>query len=81
MKEDEMDKTCSTHCIDEKCNKIVVVKPERKRRIGKPRHRWKNNNEIDLKEIAHEDVNWIHISQNRDRFLAALNTEMKLRGP
>jgi len=28
--------------------KIFVAKPERKRRRGKPRHRWENNIKMDL---------------------------------
>jgi hypothetical protein len=38
----------------------LVGKPEGKRPHGKPRHRWQDNVETDLKEIELRGVNWIH---------------------
>jgi hypothetical protein len=32
--------------------RIFVGKPERKRPIGRPRHRWVDNIKIDLREIG-----------------------------
>jgi hypothetical protein len=32
--------------------KILVGKRERKRRVGRPRHRWKDKNIMDLREIG-----------------------------
>jgi hypothetical protein len=31
--------------------KVLVRKPQRKRPLGRYRHRWENNIQIDLKEI------------------------------
>jgi hypothetical protein len=47
--------------------KILLGKPEGKRPLGKPRRRWEDNTELDLKEIACEGVNWIHLAHDRDR--------------
>jgi hypothetical protein len=33
-------------------HKILVGKPEGKRPLGRPRHRWVNNITIDLREIG-----------------------------
>jgi hypothetical protein len=56
---------------------ILVRKLEGKRSLGRPRRRWENNIEIELREIWLE-VDWINLSQNRDRYRALVNTVMKL---
>jgi hypothetical protein len=38
-----------------------------KQPFGRPRHRWKNNIKMDLKEIGYEFVNCIHLAQDRDQ--------------
>jgi hypothetical protein len=35
---------------------ILVGKPERKRPIRRPRHRWEGNTGMDLKEMGSESV-------------------------
>jgi hypothetical protein len=57
---------------------IPVVKPERKRPLGRPRCRWKDNNKIYLKEIGCYDTNWIHLAQERVQLRALVNTVMNL---
>jgi hypothetical protein len=42
---------------------IIIEKPERKRPLGRPRHRWEGNITINLKGIRYEDVDWINLSQ------------------
>jgi hypothetical protein len=32
--------------------KILVGKPEGKRPLGRPRHRWKDNIKMDIKEVV-----------------------------
>jgi hypothetical protein len=46
----------------------LVGKPERKRPLGRPRHRWEDNIRMDLREIGWESVNWMHLAQDRDRW-------------
>jgi ribosomal protein S19E (S16A) len=38
-----------------------VGKHAGKRPLGRPRHRWENNNEMYLKETGQEDVNFVHL--------------------
>jgi hypothetical protein len=38
---------------------ILVGKPEGKRPLGRPRHRWVDNIKIDLREIGWDGVDWI----------------------
>jgi hypothetical protein len=44
-----------------------VGKPEGKRPVGKPRLRWENNIEMDLREIGWDDMDWIDMAQDRDQ--------------
>jgi hypothetical protein len=61
--------------------RILVGKPEEKRPLGRPRRRWVDNIEIDLREIEWDGMDWIHLPQDRDQWRALLNTVMNLRVP
>jgi hypothetical protein len=58
---------------------ISVGKPERKRSLRRPRHRWEDNIRTDLRETEWEDVDWIHLAQERDKRWALVKTVMNLR--
>jgi hypothetical protein len=62
------------------CN-ILVGRPEGRRPLGRPRHRWEHNIKIDLREIGFGDVDWIHLAKDRGRWRALLNTVMNLWVP
>jgi hypothetical protein len=36
----------------EKCTRVLVGKPERKRPLGRPRRRWEDMIRMDLREIS-----------------------------
>jgi len=57
------------------------VKPEGKRELGRPRRRWEDNIKKDLQEVECGNVDWIKLSQDRDRWRALENAVMKLRVP
>jgi hypothetical protein len=59
----------------------LVGKPERKRPLRSPRRRWKDNIGLDLRETVREDVEWVHLAQDRDRWRSLVNTIMNLRVP
>jgi hypothetical protein len=44
----------------------LIGKPEGKRPPGRARHRWKDNIEMNLKEIWWEGMDWIHLAQDRN---------------
>jgi hypothetical protein len=44
---------------------ILVLKPEGKRPLGRPRHRWEDNIKIDHREIGMDGTNWIQLAQDR----------------
>jgi hypothetical protein len=61
--------------------RILVGKPEAKRPLGRPRRRWVDNINMDLREIGWDGVDWIDLAQNRDQWRALVNTVMNLRVP
>jgi hypothetical protein len=52
---------------ERKVYKVLVEKPEKKRPLGRPRHRWEYGIRMDLREIGLEGVDWIRLAQDRDR--------------
>jgi hypothetical protein len=60
---------------------ILVRRPEGRRPLGRPRHRWGDNIKMDLREIGFGDVDWVHWAHDRDRWRALLNAVMNLRVP
>jgi hypothetical protein len=56
-------------------------KPKGKRPLGRPRRRWGNNIQRDLREIGWGGMDWIDLAQDRDQWRALVNTVMILRVP
>jgi hypothetical protein len=50
VKADYVDRTYNMHWVKKNAYGILVRKPGRKRPLGRPRRRWKNNIKLDLKE-------------------------------
>jgi hypothetical protein len=48
--------------------KVLVGKPEGKRPLGRPRHRWEDGISMDLREIGLGCVDWIRLAQDKDRW-------------
>jgi len=61
--------------------RVLVVKPEEKRPLGRLRRRWEDNIKMDLQEVVCEDMDWIELAQDRDRRRTLVNAVMKLRVP
>jgi len=61
--------------------RALLKKPEGKRPLGRPRHRLGDNIKMGLQEMKFEDVNWIGLAQDRDRWRAFVNAVMNLRVP
>jgi hypothetical protein len=62
-------------------HRLLVEKPEGKRPLGRPRHRWMDNIKMDLLEIRLNVVDWIGLAQDRYRWRALVNLVMNLRVP
>jgi len=61
--------------------RVLLVKPEGKRPLGRPRHRWEDNIKMDMQEVGCEGMDWIELAQDRDRWRALVNAVMNLRVP
>jgi hypothetical protein len=54
--------------------RILLGKPEGKRPLGRPRRRWVDNINMDLREIGWDGVDWMDIAQDRDQWRALVNS-------
>jgi hypothetical protein len=46
---------------DRNVYKVLMGKPEGKRPLGRPRHRWEDGIRMDLMETGWGSVEWIHV--------------------
>jgi hypothetical protein len=60
--------------------RILVGKPEGRRKLERPRRRWEDNIKMDLREVAW-GLDCIDLAQDRDRWRALVNAVMNLRLP
>jgi hypothetical protein len=60
---------------------VLVGKPEGKRPLGRPRHRWEDNIKMDLREIGMYGANWIRLAPDRVQCRAFVSTVMRPRIP
>jgi hypothetical protein len=61
--------------------RVLVGKPEGKRSLGRPRHRWENNIKMGLYEVGCGGMDWFALSQDREGWRTLVNAVMNLRVP
>jgi hypothetical protein len=62
--------------------RVLVGKPEGKRPLRRPRHRWEENIKVDLQELEWGgDMDWFDLAQVGDRWRTLVNAVMNLRVP
>jgi len=61
--------------------RVLVGKPEGKRPLGRPRHRWEDNIKMHLQEVGGACEDWMDLSQDRDKWRTLVSTVMDLRVP
>jgi hypothetical protein len=61
--------------------RVLVGRPEGKRQLGRPRHKWEDNIKLDLREIGINGANWIWLAQDRVQWWAFVNMVMNLQVP
>jgi hypothetical protein len=64
---------------ERKVYRVLVAKPEGKRPLGRARRRWEDGIRMELREISLGGVDWIRLSQDRDRWRAVVSAVMNLR--
>jgi len=62
-------------------HRVLVGKPEGKRPMGRPRHRWEDNIKMDLQEVGGGCGDWMELAQDRDGWRALVGTVMNLWVP
>jgi hypothetical protein len=66
---------------DRGVHRVLVGKPERKRPLGRPRHRWEDNIKMDLQEVGGVRGDWMELAEDRDRWRALVGTVRNFRIP
>jgi hypothetical protein len=56
--------------------KMLILKREGKKPIGRSWRGWVDNIRMDLTETGWEGVNWMRLAQDRDQWRAVVNTVM-----
>jgi hypothetical protein len=59
--------------------RILVGKPEGRRPLGRPRHKWVDTIEMDLGEIGWDGMDWVNLALDRDQWRALVNTVMNVQ--
>jgi hypothetical protein len=57
----------------------MVGKPEGKRPLGTPTHRWEDNIKMDLSDKEYTAMDWINLAEDRDQWRDLVNTVLNLR--
>jgi hypothetical protein len=70
---------CGTHGRGEKCMQVLVRKLDRKIPLVSPRHKWKDNINMVLKQ--NEGVDWIRLAQDKGTWRTPVNTIINLWVP
>jgi hypothetical protein len=62
-------------------HRMLVGKPEEKRKLGRPRRRWEDNIRMDFQEVEGGCGNWMGLAQDRNRWRAIVSTVKNFRVP
>jgi len=61
--------------------RVLVGKPEGRRPLGRPRRRWEDNIRMKFREVGCGCVDWMELTQDRDRWRALVSAVMNFRVP
>jgi hypothetical protein len=69
----------STHGERRSAHWVSTGKPEEKGPLERPRRRWENNTKMDLRKVAWDDIDWIHLAQVRGQWRSFVSMVMNLQ--
>jgi hypothetical protein len=55
----------------------MLGRPEGRRSLGRPRHRWEDN--IKMEKVGWRGMDWIDLAHDWDRWQALVNAALSLR--
>jgi hypothetical protein len=61
--------------------RLLAGKPEGKRPVGRPTHRWVDSFRMDLVVVGWGGVDWICVARDRDKWRTPVNVVTNLRVP
>jgi hypothetical protein len=70
IEKNEMGEACSTYGERRGLYRVLVGNPEGKISLGRPRRRWEDTIKMDPQGVGFGGMDWIRLSQDRDRWRA-----------
>jgi hypothetical protein len=61
--------------------RVLVAKPEGKRPLGRPRHRWEDNIKMDFQEVGGSHGDWMKLARDRERWRALVGMVRNFQVP
>jgi hypothetical protein len=61
--------------------RVLVWRPDRRRPLGRPRHRWEDNIKMDLQALEWGGIDWIDLAEDMDSWRTLVKAVMNLRVP
>jgi hypothetical protein len=81
IENNEMGGACSMYGEGRAVYRVLVGKPEGKRPLGRPRHKWEDNIRMELQEMGCGREDWIGLAQDRGTWRALVSAVRNLRVP
>jgi hypothetical protein len=81
VEDDEMGGSCSANGEKRIAYRLLVGKPEGKKPLGRPRHRWVDNIRMYLGEVGWGGVDWVGLTQDRNRWRTLVKSALNLLVP
>jgi hypothetical protein len=72
-------RACVTCSGKRNAYRVLLGKSEGKRPLVEPRHKWKNNIRVCVKEIDWDGVDWINVAQDRGKWWHVVNMVVNLQ--
>ena len=68
-------------CVSVGVYRFLVGRTDGKRLLGRPRHEWAFNINMDLQEVGWRGIDWTDLAVDGDKRRALVNTAINLRTP